>query len=127
MALSVCRVCVGSSDYATSAYSYDEGGPDPELSRFSIAHDREYILPIIRRAREINNNLFLLASPWSPPSWMKDNNSMLGGTLRRRYLGAYANYVVKFLQAYEAEGVVIDAVTPQNEVDTDQDRRTPAP
>jgi len=126
MALSVCRLCVGSSDYARELYSYDEGGADPELSRFSIAHDRDYILPILRRAREINHNLFLLASPWSPPNWMKDNNSMLGGTLRRRYLGAYANYVVKFLQAYEAEGVVIDAVTPQNEVDTDQDGRMPA-
>jgi glucosylceramidase len=126
MALSVCRLCVGSSDYARDLYSYDEGGPDPELSRFSIAHDRDYILPVLRRARQINDKLFLLASPWSPPSWMKDNNSMLGGTLRRRYLGPYANYVVKFLQAYEAEGVAIDAVTPQNEVDTDQDSRMPA-
>jgi glucosylceramidase len=126
MGLTVCRVCIGSSDYARSLYSYDEGGPDPELSRFSIAHDREYILPILRRARQINLNLFLLASPWSPPGWMKDNNSMLGGTIRRRYLGPYANYIVKFLQAYVAEGVAIDAVTPQNEVDTDQDSRMPA-
>lgn len=126
MALSVCRICIGSSDYARSVYSYDEGDPDPELSRFSIAHDREYILPILRRARQINPGLFLLASPWSPPGWMKDNNSMLGGTLRRRYLGTYANYIVKFLKAYEAEGVVVDAVSPQNEVDTDQDSRMPA-
>ena len=126
MALSVCRICIGSSDYARSVYSYDEGGPDPELSRFSIAHDREYILPILRRAHQINPRLFLLASPWSPPGWMKDNNSMLGGTLRRRYLGTYANYIVKFLKAYEAEGVVVDAVSPQNEVDTDQDSRMPA-
>src|SRR5260370_42330791 len=51
---------------------------------------------------------------------------MLGGTLRRRYLGSYAKYIVKFLQAYEAEGVVIDAVTPPNEGDTDQDSRMPA-
>jgi glucosylceramidase len=126
LALSVCRLCVGSSDYARTVYSYDEGASDPELSRFSIAHDLEYILPIIRRARQINPGLFLLASPWSPPAWMKDNNSMLGGTLRRRYLGAYANYLVKFLQAYQAEGVEIDAISPQNEVDTDQDSRMPA-
>jgi len=126
MALSVCRVCIGSSDYARSLYSFDEGSPDPELSRFSIAHDRDYILPVLRRARQINSNLFLLASPWSPPGWMKDNNSMLGGTIRRRYLGPYAKYIVKFLQAYEAEGVHIDAVSPQNEVDTDQDSRMPA-
>src|SRR5437660_829475 len=126
MALSVCRLCVGSSDYARTLYSYDEGSPDPELSRFSIAHDREYILPILRRARQINDKLFLLGSPWSPPGWMKDNNSMLGGTLRRRYLGPYARYIVKFLQAYEAEGIVVDAMTPQNEGDTDQDSRMPA-
>lgn len=126
MALSVCRLCIGSSDYATRVYSYDEGNPDPELLQFSIAHDREYILPIIRRARQINPSLFLLASPWSPPAWMKDNNSMLGGTLRRRYLGAYGNYLVKFLQAFQAEGVEINAITPQNEVDTDQDSRMPA-
>ena len=126
MALSVCRLCVGSSDYARSVYSYDEGAPDPDLSRFSIAHDREYILPVIRRARQINPSLFLLASPWSPPAWMKDNNSMLGGTLRRRYLSAYANYLVKFLQAFQVDGVEIDAITPQNEVDTDQDSRMPA-
>jgi glucosylceramidase len=126
MALSVCRLCIGSSDYARSMYSFDEGEPDPELARFSIAHDRDYILPVLRRARQINNGLFLLASPWSPPGWMKDNNSMLGGTLRRRYLGTYASYIVKFLQAYAAEGVSIDAVSPQNEVDTDQDSRMPA-
>ena len=126
MALSVCRMCIGSSDYARNVYSYDEGAPDPELSRFSIAHDRDYILPVLRRARQINDKLFLLASPWSPPGWMKDNNSMLGGTIRKRYFGAYAKYIVKFLQAYEAEGIVVDAMTPQNEVDTDQDSRMPA-
>ncbi len=126
MALNVCRLNVGSSDYSTSLYSYDEGGPDPELARFSIDRDRAYMLPMIRRARQINPGLFLLASPWSPPSWMKDNNSMMGGTLRRRYLHAYANYLVKFLQAFQAEGVEIDAITPQNEVDTDQDSRMPA-
>jgi glucosylceramidase len=126
MALSVCRLCIGSSDYARTMYSFDDGDADPELARFSIAHDRDYILPVLRQARQINSNLFLLGSPWSPPGWMKDNNSMLGGTIRKRYLGAYANYIVKFLQAYSAEGVAIDAVSPQNEVDTDQDSRMPA-
>jgi len=126
LGLSVCRLCIGSSDYARSMYSFDEGEPDPELSRFSIAHDRDYILPVLRQARQINSNLFLFGSPWSPPGWMKDNNSMLGGTLRRRCLGAYANYIVKFLQGYAAEGVSIDAISPQNEVDTDQDSRMPA-
>ena len=126
MGLSVCRVCIGSSDYATKAYSYDEGDPDPELTRFSIEHDREYILPVLRQARSINPELFLFASPWSPPGWMKSGGSMLGGSMRKKYLPNYAQYFVKFLQAYAADGVPVQAVTPQNEVDTDQDGRMPA-
>jgi glucosylceramidase len=126
MGFSAARICVGSSDYATRVYSYDEGEPDPELKRFSIDHDREYILPVLRLARKINPDLHLLASPWSPPGWMKANNSMLGGSMRKKYYGAYAQYFVKFLQAYAAEGVAVDVVTTQNEVDTDQDCRMPA-
>lgn len=126
MALSVCRTCIGSSDYATKAYSYDEGTPDPDLSRFSIAHDREYILPTLREARGVNPDLFLFSSPWSPPGWMKANNSMLGGSMRRQYMPSYAQYFVKFLQGYAAESVPVQAVTIQNEVDTDQDGRMPA-
>ena len=126
MAFSVGRICIGSSDYSRNVFSYDEGEPDPELKRFSIEHDREYILPLLRSVRQVNPQLFLLGSPWSPPGWMKDNNSMLGGTIRRRYMRSYASYIVKFLQAYQTEGVEVNAVTPQNEVDTDQDSRMPA-
>ncbi|GJG89290.1 glucosylceramidase [Gemmatimonadetes bacterium T265] len=127
MGLNVGRACVGASDYSTVAYSYDESPtPDPDLARFSIAHDRQWILPMLREARAANPDLFLLASPWSPPAWMKDNNSMLGGTIRRRYLAPYANYLTKFVQAYGAEGVPVHALTTQNELDTDQDGAMPA-
>ena len=127
MGLSVCRTCIGSSDYATHLYSYDDGvDPDVGLTRFSIAHDRKYILPMLRQARSMNPELFLLASPWSPPGWMKSNNSMLGGSMRRKYMPEYAQYFLKFLQSYAAEGVPVQAVTSQNEVDTDQDGRMPA-
>ncbi|MBZ5703467.1 MAG: glycosyl hydrolase [Acidobacteriia bacterium] len=125
MGLSVGRTCIGSSDYATKVYSYADE-PDPELRNFSIAHDREYILPMLRLARQVNPGLFLLASPWSPPGWMKTGGSMLGGSMRRKYLPVYAHYLLKFLQAYEAEGVPVQAITTQNEVDTDQDGRMPA-
>jgi glucosylceramidase len=124
--LNVCRTCIGSSDYSTKVYSYDEGEPDPQLQRFSIEQDREYVLPMLRQARQVNPELFLFSSPWSPPGWMKSSNSMLGGAIWRRYLKNYAQYFVKFLQAYAAEGVPVQAVTPQNEVDTDQDGRMPA-
>ncbi len=126
MGLNVCRTCMGASDYSTRVYSYDEGDPDPDLSRFSIDHDRKYILPILLQARKQNPELFLFSSPWSPPGWMKSGGSMLGGAMRRRYLPVYSQYFLKFLQAYAAEGVPIQAVTPQNEVDTDQDGRMPA-
>jgi glucosylceramidase len=126
MGLSVCRTCIGSSDYSTKMYSYDEGDADPDLTRFSIEHDRAYILPILREARKANPDLFLFSSPWSPPGWMKSNHSMLGGNMRREYMPSYANYFLKFLQGYEAEGVPVQAVTIQNEVDTDQDGRMPA-
>ena len=126
MGFSVCRICIGASDYATNAYSYDDGEPDPELRRFSIDHDREYILPVLKQSRQVNPGLFLLGSPWSPPGWMKAGGSMLGGCIRQRYFAPYAQYFVKFLQAYANAGVPVDAISVQNEVDTDQDGRMPA-
>ena len=126
MGLSVCRTCIGSSDYSTEVFSYDEGDPDPELKRFSISHDQAYVLPVMRLARQENPDLFLFSSPWSPPGWMKAGGSMLGGSMRPRNFAAYAQYFLKFLQAYAAAGVPIQAVTVQNEVDTDQDGRMPA-
>lgn len=127
MALNVCRTCIGSSDYSLSVYSYDDSAtPDRELSKFSIEHDRAYILPVLRLARRQNPELFLFSSPWSPPGWMKFNGSMLGGSMRKHSFAPYAQYFIRFLDAYKAEGVSIDAVTVQNEVDTDQDGRMPA-
>ena len=102
------------------------GSPDPELKRFSIEHDRAYILPILRRVREMNPDVFYFSSPWSPPGWMKWNKSMLGGSMSRQYLSSYAQYMLKFIQAYGAEGVPIQAITTQNEIDTDQHGQMPA-
>jgi glucosylceramidase len=126
MGLNVCRTCIGASDYSTEVYGFDEGAPDPDLKRFSIDHDRAYLLPALRQARKVNPELFLFSSPWSPPGWMKAGGSMLGGSMRKKHFASYAHYFVKFLEAYAAEGVPIQAVTSQNEVDTDQDGRMPA-
>jgi glucosylceramidase len=127
MALNVCRTCIGSSDYSRSVYSFDESAePDPELKKFSIDHDKAYILPILRDARKENPELFLFSSPWSPPGWMKANGSMLGGAMRKHSFEPYSRYFLKFLDAYKAEGVGIDAVTVQNEVDAEQDGNMPA-
>jgi glucosylceramidase len=126
LGLGACRICVGSSDYSSSVYSFDEGEPDPEMRRFSIDHDRGYILPTLAAARAVNRDLYLLASPWSPPGWMKANGSMLGGSMRKPNFAAYARYLAAFLEAYAAAGVPVDALTVQNEVDTDQDGKMPA-
>ncbi len=126
LGLETTRICIGSSDFSHSMYSFDEGDPDPDMKRFSIDHDKAYILPQLRTARKYNPSLCVFASPWSPPGWMKAGGSMLGGSLKPKNFPAYAKYFVKFLQAYQAEGVPVDAVSPQNEVDTDQDGRMPA-
>jgi glucosylceramidase len=126
MGFSACRICIGSSDYATKMYSFDEGAPDPELRRFSIDHDREYILPMLKLGRSVNPDLFLLATPWSPPGWMKAGGSMLGGSMRKKSFGVYARYLAKFIKAYSEAGVTVNALSVQNEVDTDQDGNMPA-
>ncbi len=127
MALNVCRTCIGASDYSRSVYSFDDSAePDLELKKFSIDHDKAYILPMLRQARKLNPELFLFSSPWSPPGWMKPNNSMLGGAMRKLNFAPYAQYFLKFLEGYKAEGVAIDAVTVQNETDAEQEGRMPA-
>jgi len=126
LGINVTRCCIGSSDYATAMFSYDEGAPDPTLARFSIDRDRSYVLPELLTARHINPDLFILASPWSPPGWMKNGGSMLGGNIKPTNFAVYAQYLVKFLEAYKQAGVPINAITTQNESDTDQAGRMPA-
>ena len=127
MALNVCRTCIGSSDYSRNVYTFDESDqPDPDLKKFSIDHDRAYILPVLREARKVNPELFLFSSPWSPPGWMKSSNTPLGGAMRSGSFPYYAQYFLKFLEGYKADGVPIDAVTVQNEVDAEQGGRMPA-
>ena len=120
--LGYLRVPVGASDFALNHYTYDDlppGRRDPALRFFSIAHDEPYILPILRRARAINPRLKIMASPWSPPGWMKrrwlPGNPLYGGRLRRDCYDSYARYLVTFARAYAAAGVPIDALTVQNE------------
>jgi glucosylceramidase len=105
MGLNTCRICIGSSDYATAPYSYNEGDPDPEMERFSIDRDRQYILPILQEVQRFCPDLFLLASLWSPPGWMKVGGSMLGGSIQRKHFPAYAKYFQNFVESYAAAGV----------------------
>jgi glucosylceramidase len=116
--LSFMRVPIGATDIARSLYSFDDmpsGQTDPALANFSIAHDESYILPLIQQAKAINPQLKLFASPWSPPGWMKSTGSMNAGTLLPADYAAFANYLVKYLQAYQTAGVSYDYLTIQNE------------
>jgi glucosylceramidase len=126
MNLSLGRTSIGASDYSRDLYNYDDTAGDLSMSRFSIAHDEVYILPMLREMRRINPGLFLLSTPWSPPGWMKTYGSMLGGWMTYQYLAPYALYFSRFLDAYRAAGVPIDAVTSQNELETDQGGSMPA-
>ncbi len=124
--MNLVRVCIGTPDFTGDPwYSYDDlpaGQTDQALQHFSIAKDRAYILPILRLAREKNPALLFFASPWSPPGWMKSTGNMIGGQLLPASYPVYAEYFVKFICAYEAEGIPIYAVTIQNEPGVDRAR-----
>ena len=118
LGLSWMRLPMGASDFSLHDYSYDDmpaGQSDTTLSRFSVDSDRVYILPTVKQALAINPQLKIVASPWSPPGWMKTTGSLIQGTLKPEYYPAFARYFQKFIQAYAAEGVPIYAVTLQNE------------
>lgn len=126
LGLRVARLCIGSSDYSAELYSYDDVPFDTELTHFSIDRDRRYVIPMIKEILTVCPDLYLFASPWSPPGWMKTGGSMCGGYMREQFVECYADYIVKFLQAYDAEGIHVRAITPQNEPNTQQKGRMPA-
>jgi glucosylceramidase len=116
--LSMLRQPMGASDFALKDYTYNDmaqGQTDPDMKQFSVDHDREQIIPILREVLALNPNLKIIASPWSPPGWMKTSGSMIQGTLLPSAYAPLAKYFVRYVQAYEASGVPIFAVTPQNE------------
>lgn len=116
--LSFMRVTMASSDLSRSHWSYDDmpaGEQDTALAHFSIENDREAMLPVIQQARQLNPALVLLASPWSPPGWMKSSGRMIGGRLRPDAYAALAGYFLRFLLAYDSAGVPVQYLTIQNE------------
>src|SRR3954463_9853396 len=119
--LAFLRQPIGSSDFVNGPhYTFDDVAPgetDYDLSQFSIAHDEAQILPLIRQALALHPRLKVMGTPWSPPAWMKTNDSLIGGRLidEPRVYQAYADYLVKFVQAYRAAGVPIWGLTIQNE------------
>src|SRR5579863_6400320 len=136
IALNFLRQPVGSSDLAVTFYSFDDlceqsanacttppGKDDPKLEHFSLAHEQEYILPELKKALALNPSMHVMLTPWSPPGWMKTTGSMLGtkpetkeaAALRPEYYAAFAGYLEKTIEGYQAAGVPIWAISVQNE------------
>jgi len=119
--LSYLRQPIGGSDFvATAPYTYDDmpaGATDYPQRHFSIAHDEAEILPLLREAKRLNPRLQIVASPWSPPAWMKTGDSLIGGRLidTPRIYHSYALYLTKFIEAYRSQGVTVNTITVQNE------------
>lgn len=116
--VSYLRVSIGASDLNSAPFTYNDmpaGQTDPTLANFSLAPDMTHVIPLLKEILAINPSIKILGSPWSPPTWMKDNNSFVGGSLLPQYLSVYAQYFVKYIQGMKAQGITIDAITPQNE------------
>jgi len=117
------RIPIGSSDYALDRYSLAETPNDYEMENFSIERDRRDLIPYIHAAQAVNPNIRFWASPWSPPPWMKDNNAFDKGNMKSddQTLDAHALYLARFVEEYATEGIVIEAIHPQNEPGFGQD------
>lgn len=109
------RTHINSCDFSSESYTYVKDG-DVDLTSFDISHDKQLRIPLIKLAKERASSFTLFVSPWSPPAWMKDNNTMLqGGKLKPEFHQSWANYFAKFIKAYEAEGLPVWGLTVQNE------------
>lgn len=119
ISISYLRLAVAASDLNERPFSYndleDSLAVDLELEKFDLGPDRKDVIPILKEILAVNPDIKLMASPWSPPSWMKDNKDTRGGSLLEEYEPVYAQYLVKYIQEMKVEGITIDALTIQNE------------
>lgn len=116
--ISYLRLSMGASDLDASVFSYDDlpaGQTDVNLEHFSLQKDETELIPLLKEILVINPNIKIIATPWSPPVWMKDNASSIGGQLKPEYYATYSNYFIKYVNAMKAQGITITAITPQNE------------
>lgn len=115
--ISYLRISIGASDLNSEVFTYNDlpsGQTDANLSQFSLTKDQA-VVQMLKDILAINPNIKILATPWTAPVWMKDNGNSIGGSLKPEYYSVYAKYFVKYIQAMQAEGIKIDAITPQNE------------
>ncbi|HEY3388125.1 MAG TPA: glycoside hydrolase family 30 beta sandwich domain-containing protein [Prolixibacteraceae bacterium] len=118
ISISYLRLSIGASDLDSAPYTYDDmpaGQTDLNLTNFKLSADVSGLIPLLKEILLINPSIKIIATPWSAPVWMKDNNNFMGGSLQPQYYGVYAQYFVKYIQKMKAEGITINAMTPQNE------------
>jgi len=116
--ISYLRISIGASDLDSSVFSYNDlpkGETDESLSTFSLSKDADNLIPVLQSIVKINPAIKIMGSPWSPPTWMKDNGRSKGGHLLLKYYDAYARYFLKYILAMKKNGISIDAITLQNE------------
>lgn len=124
---SYLRLTIGASDMNERVFTYDDvpaGEQDVRLAHFGLGPDLKDVVPVMQEVLRINPRIKILASPWTPPDWMKTNGRPKGGSLRPEFRPVYAHYFVRYLQAMRAKGIPIDAITVQNEPESD--RNTPS-
>lgn len=116
--VSYLRLSMGASDFSLSDFTYNDlpaGTTDYTLENFSLAQDLDDVVPVLKEILTLSPEIKLMGTPWSPPAWMKTNNSLKGGKLKSSAYAVYADYFVRYIQAMKEQGIDIDAVTVQNE------------
>jgi glucosylceramidase len=116
--ISYLRISIGASDLNSSVFSYDDipsGQTDTTLNYFGLGADTYDLIPTLKSIVALNPTIKILGCPWSAPLWMKTIYNSMGGSLKPAYYDVYAQYFVKYIQAMKAQGIHIDAITPQNE------------
>ena len=116
--VSYIRLTIGASDLNSFVFSYNdlpEGETDFALAKFDLGQDKKDVIPVMKEILAINPNILIVASPWSPPVWMKTNGRVKAGSLKPECYDVYARYFVKYIQEMKKEGITIDAITIQNE------------
>jgi glucosylceramidase len=115
---SYIRLSIGASDLDEEVFSYNDlpkGQVDTLMSRFGLGHDLKAVIPVMKEILAINSDIRIMASPWSPPAWMKTNNAVKGGSLKPEFYKAYALYLARYIYDMKRQGITIDAITVQNE------------
>ncbi|SFB82681.1 glucosylceramidase [Flexibacter flexilis DSM 6793] len=116
--ISYLRLTIGASDFSLKDFSYNdlqEGQTDPNQQQFSMAEEQTDLLPMLKKVKAVSSEVKMMGSPWSPPAWMKTNNSFIQGEVKTEHYQAFANYLAKYVKTMEAEGLPLHAITIENE------------